>query len=251
MPTIQIASDLHIEYKNDGTVDPLTIITPSADVLILAGDIGSLYKFEQLHKFLSDICLHFDAVLYVPGNHEFYTIEGIPSLNMGVLAKRLKVLQKTISNLYVLNKESVTIGDVCIAGCTLWSDAKIRIPRYIVRLENTSDEKYRRMFETDVLFVEDMVTYCKSKNLKLIVVTHYCPSLQVLEGTNKREKFSSLYVSDLDKMLNSEDIDIWICGHVHVNFDFKTNGGTRVVGNQKGKPKDRIHDFSKEFVINI
>jgi hypothetical protein len=27
--------------------------------------------------------------------------------------------------------------------------------------------------------------------------------------------------------------------------------GTRIVGNQKGKPKDRIEDFSKEFVVEF
>ena len=44
MMTIQIASDLHIEYKNDLVPDPLNYLIPSADILILAGDIGSFYK---------------------------------------------------------------------------------------------------------------------------------------------------------------------------------------------------------------
>ena len=44
MTSIQIASDLHIEFKNDDVPDPLNYITPTANILILAGDIGSLYK---------------------------------------------------------------------------------------------------------------------------------------------------------------------------------------------------------------
>ena len=42
-----------------------------------------------------------------------------------------------------------------------------------------------------------------------------------------------------------------IFGHIHQNFDFITNNGTRLVGNQYGKPKDNIDDYSKEFVVKI
>ena len=50
--TVQIASDLHIEFKNNEVPDVLSIIDPCADVLILAGDVGSLYNEAQLSLFL-------------------------------------------------------------------------------------------------------------------------------------------------------------------------------------------------------
>ena len=65
MVELQIASDLHIEYKNDDIPDPLDYITPNADILILAGDIGSLYKINQLEGFLIKICQYFKYVIYV------------------------------------------------------------------------------------------------------------------------------------------------------------------------------------------
>ena len=68
----QISSDLHIENFEDD-VDPLKLITPKADVLILAGDIGSLYKYEQLFRFINNLVNHFKFILYIPGNHEYYT----------------------------------------------------------------------------------------------------------------------------------------------------------------------------------
>jgi hypothetical protein len=34
------------------------------------------------------------------------------------------------------------------------------------------------------------------------------------------------------------------------NFDFEIEG-TRIVGNQRGKPKDRITDFSKAFTLTF
>jgi predicted phosphodiesterase len=59
MTSFQIVSDLHIEYKNNEIPDPLTLITPTSEILILAGDIGSLYKIKQLQGFLEKLCIHF------------------------------------------------------------------------------------------------------------------------------------------------------------------------------------------------
>ena len=82
MTSFQIASDLHIEYKNNDVHDPLNYIIPSAEVLILAGDIGSFYKHHQLKSFLKRLCEYFQAVIYIPGNHEYYTIPGLQHKNL-------------------------------------------------------------------------------------------------------------------------------------------------------------------------
>ena len=80
------------------------------------------------------------------------------------------------------------------------------------------------------------------------MVTHYCPSFRLL---TKRRKFPSMYASNLDYLLSHENVNTWICGHIHRNFDIITENKTRLVGNQKGKPKDNITDYSMEYVINI
>ena len=74
MSKFQIVSDLHIEYRNDQIPEPLDYITPTAEILILAGDIGSLYKYKQLVGFLEKLCVYFKYVVYIPGNHEFYMV---------------------------------------------------------------------------------------------------------------------------------------------------------------------------------
>jgi hypothetical protein len=58
-------------------------------------------------------------------------------------------------------------------------------------------------------------------------------------------------MSDLDYLLNFNKINTWICGHVHKNFDFISDEGTRIIGNQKGKPKDKIIDFIKNCIVKI
>jgi Icc-related predicted phosphoesterase len=255
MMNFQIASDLHIEYNNDKDLDPLTFITPSADVLILAGDIGSYYKLDQLGTFLEKICIHFKSVLYVAGNCEYYRIHEVNPKTMDELFNDFFERVKHIENLHILNRSSIRIGDICIAGCTLWSDVKIRIPDFIVRIEDMTTELYKQKYEKDLSYINKMRVYCKKNNLKLVIVTHHCPTYSIIydKAPVKRQKdrFVSLYASDLDYLLTKEYIHTWISGHIHINFDLVTAKGTHIVGNQSGKPKDNITDYNREFVVTV
>lgn len=248
----QIVSDLHIEFKNDTVPNAKDLITPKSEILILAGDIGSLYKYEQLSQFLKQLSKMFKILLYIPGNHEYYTFDHIPHIPMCSLITRFKRLEDEIDNLYVLNQSSVIINNVCISGCTLWSDADITLPKFIIRIPDFNKYLYNKTHKSDLTYIKNMISYCKTNKLKLVVVTHHCPTNKVMEKMScKKDKYKSLYVTDLEYLLKSEDIDTWICGHIHSNFDFKSDGGTRIVGNQKGKPKDKITDYSKDFIVTI
>lgn len=248
---LQIVSDLHIEYMGDGDINPLDYITPSCEILVLAGDIGSLYKIEQLEIFLKRICVHFKMVIYVAGNHEFYTCNGYLPMSFNKLVNVLMNLEKHIPNLYILNQSSIVIEDVCISGITLWSEPKIIIPRFIVRIAGLYTEYYEKMFKNDVRYVENMINYCHEKQLKLVVVSHYSPTYSVLSNHKMKDRFVSLYCSNLDHLLCRNKVNTWVCGHIHLNFDRKTAGGTHLVGNQLGKPRDNITDFDKSKVIVI
>jgi len=252
MLNLQIASDLHIEYKNDEIPDPLNYITPTADILILAGDIGSFYKIDQLKGFLEKLCKLFKSVIYVPGNQEYYKTKNDNNfLPMHVLLDRLYTIEKKINNLIILNQSSIIINDTCITGCTLWSEPDIPIPKFIVRIHGMNDDIYLKKHISDLSYIKKISDHCRKNNLKLIVVTHYCPTYKVLDDYKMKDKFISLYTSNLDYLLNSNNIHTWICGHIHKNFDFISDNGTRIVGNQLGKTKDNINDYSKEFVIKI
>ena len=251
MTSIQIASDLHIEFKNDDIPDPLNYLTPSADILILAGDIGSLYKIEQLKGFLKRLCPLFETVIYVPGNHEYYTVQNYEHLSMNKLLQRLYEIENDIKNLFILNQTSVVINDVCITGCTLWSKPMVTIPKFIVRIYGMNTEIYEKKFSNDVNYINKMIEYCDKNKLKLVVATHYCPTYDVINEDKMKDRFVSLYVSNLDHLLTKEKIHTWICGHIHSNFDIVSKNGTRIIGNQLGKPRDKITDYSKELIIQI
>jgi len=59
-------SDLHLEFGGDARLTP----DPAGDVMILAGDIVALTDYAPLERVLRG----WDRpVLYVTGNHEYYT----------------------------------------------------------------------------------------------------------------------------------------------------------------------------------
>lgn len=267
--SFQVASDLHIEYKNNNIPDPLYYIKPVAKMLILAGDIGSLYKLNQLRGFLQKLCIHFELVLYVPGNQEFYMQRDCNThpVSMDVLVNKLQSIENEIDNLYILNRTSIVLNNICITGCTLWSRAEVKIPKFIVRIHGMTNEIYNKYHFNDLKYINRMIEYCKKNNLKLVVITHHCPSFNVIDNTykmltkednnnitenlRKKDRYVSLYFSNLDDLLYKHKVHTWICGHIHQNFDYITKGGTRLVGNQYGKPRDNVDDYSKEFVIKI
>lgn len=248
MVKFQVMSDLHIETM-DYVPDSSSYITPVSDVLILAGDIGRIHRFEQLKAFLLDVCPKFKAVLYVLGNHEFYKVDGIEVKTMEELLQDIHTIQKDIPNLHILNRNSVVIDDVCIAGCTLWSLATVQIPPFIVRIPGMNINKYNELFHQDLTYIEAMVKYCAEKKLRLVVITHHCPTYAV--SNKKDNKYCSLYCSNLDYLLDRSRVHTWVCGHTHTNFDVKTRNGTRLVSNQRGKVKDGIEDYSLDKVINV
>ena len=254
---VQIASDLHIEYKNDKDVDPFDYITPTADVLILAGDIGSCYRYSQLRNFLKKLCHEFKLVLYVPGNHEYYFIPNTTRrMPMEFMNRMIHSLSVLIPNLVILDRVSVIIGNVCIAGCTLWSDPKVSMPSFYTRLHGMDSEKYKNKFDIDLKFINDITEYCKEKGHELMMVTHYCPHeysrLTEEHGYDKdKEELKSLYMTDLMHMMNGNVIKVWIYGHTHINCDIVSSNGTRIVSNQKGKAKNNVYDFSDQFIVEI
>ena len=252
MTTFQIVSDLHIEYKNDEVPDPLSLITPSANILILAGDIGSFYKYKQLKLFLERLCIYFETVLYIPGNHEYYTIKTRSPKSINQLYRKFQLIENVIPNLYILNRSSVRIGDVCVVGCTLWSKTFNQIPRYICRIHNINTRIYNNLHKLDLDYIKKMINYCSKKKLKLLVITHHCPTFSIIKKQRKkRDKYISLYATNLEYLLKKKFVHTWVCGHIHENFDLITEEGTRLVGNQKGKPKDKIIDYEKDKIIKI
>ena len=123
---IQLLSDLHLESHPHFSAQPLA----GADVLVLAGDIGSYQHNSDLTRLgvpdfglarFSPRPVHEGGagwptpVIFVPGNHEYDGLE----FDEAYLRLRLACERW---GLIWLEQESVVLQGVRFVGCTLWSD---------------------------------------------------------------------------------------------------------------------------------
>ena len=60
-----------------------------------------------------------------------------------------------VDNLYILNRDNFIIDDICILGCTLWSNVQVQIPKFIVRINGISNEEYLKMYNDDLTHIND------------------------------------------------------------------------------------------------
>ena len=186
----QIASDLHLEYLPEDNINILDYITPSCEILILAGDISSIYRYKQLYNFLKSATEVFQHVIFVPGNHEYYTQPGIYAVKIHELRKKLYSIR--FENLYILDRNSIIIEDILVAGCTFWSSLKKEdsdelnfFPKFRVKIHNLSPKTYNFYHERDIDFVESMKIKAKSNDLQLVIVSHYAPSKQLAKNIKR------------------------------------------------------------------
>lgn len=88
---IQYLSDLHLEYQDNRDFLRSQHLKVTGDILILAGDI--FYLGEKLADsfFLKWASDHYEHVLLIPGNHEFYDgfdlAENGPSWQLRIMSK--------------------------------------------------------------------------------------------------------------------------------------------------------------------
>jgi len=141
---IALASDVHLEFG------PLEINnTDSADVLILSGDIcvardladrdvhnllGEHTKSHRYHMFFEYCSAQFKDVIYIAGNHEHYNGDYATSIS------HLKGKLGYLKNLHVLEKETITLGDVTFVCGTLWTDMNKEDPRTLISIRGMMND---------------------------------------------------------------------------------------------------------------
>lgn len=244
---VQVVSDLHLEYSN--APPEKHVKKGDAEVLIIAGDIGSAYKLDQLRAFFTYVCGMYEKVLYTPGNHEYYREKGYDELDVETLRIRLLSLEKQFSNLVILDQKYVMIDGICFAGCTLWSKVDFRIPPYIVRIQKVN-LVYNAMHLSDRAFIERCIQMCQKKGCKLVMITHHPPSYDVLPS-HTTDEYVSLYANHMDELLTESKVSTWIFGHTHYNVKYTTEMGTHILSNQLGKPRDKVKDYDPCMIVEV
>jgi Icc-related predicted phosphoesterase len=277
MPTINVMSDLHLNFED--------LVLPGGDILVLAGDVceaGHIRLSQNLNKFL-DITSRYERffkeelvkyrkVIYVAGNHEYYQHD------YATAHDRIKLLLP--DNTHFLQNEFVEIDDVIFYGSTFWTDCNNRDPITAFTLQqqlsdyrfikhsnsikvtplngaNYFTNKFTPQFTID-LHLEALTQLQKVCNTfsdkKIVVVGHHAPSPFSLDPNYAdRYHMNGGYCSDLSEvMLNNPNIVLWCHGHVHCCNDYMI-GNTRIISNPRGYKGHelRAEEFDASFAVSV
>lgn len=260
---LRILSDLHLECY------PFTIPTLEEDgqtVLILAGDICQFSLRQWLEPFLIQAGSQFRAVLYVPGNHEYY--------NSVWPRARLDATQWALpANVHILDRQKVVIDSVAFLGATLWTDVDRGDPLSMVAIRQGMAD-YAAIDVQDAqgarspLSIGDtmrdhalsrqwfhtQLELATSEHEKVVMITHHGVTPKSIAPQFEGSPLNPGFVSDLSGLLLAHSPDLVIHGHTHDSLDYYI-GSTRVITNPRGYtnlPNTQENGlFNPEYTIRI
>lgn len=230
----QFCSDLHLEFGENREWLRQHPLKPSADVLLLAGDIVCFSKIEQADWFLDWASANFQQTYWVPGNHEYYHTSINSSNTLNYVVRH---------NIHVVDNISVDFGEVAVHFTTLWTHIA----------DNFADQIERQLSDFHVIkvgnerlspsYVNYLHTNCKRylqdaliqyQSKKQLVVSHHVPTYQNYPEQFQRSILNSGFVVEMDGLIEELQPAAWIYGHSHVNVPpFKINA-TELLTNQLG-----------------
>lgn len=252
---VQYASDLHLEFGENSRWLKEHPLIPSADILVLAGDIGYLGDDNYIsHPFWNRVSEDFNQVIVVPGNHELYKFFDINELRNGWQLEIRHNVRVCYNSVIALNEETDLIAS------TLWahippseeyltercvSDFK-RIRNGEFRL---SAQRFNEEHEVCRNFIEKAVS--ESNAERIVVATHHVPSFALMAEEFKDSSINGAFTVEVAGMIAESRINCWIYGHSHRNID-KMIGSTRCVSNQLGYVFQNEHNtFRRDAVTEI
>lgn len=263
---IQLLSDLHLEVQADWQPSP----APGADLLVLAGDIGSYQAGSQLTDTdfgLARFSPHQGwptPVVFVPGNHEYDTFDFDQAhTRLRDCCERLGILWlERTSHIFVQANGCATR----LLGSTLWTDFDALTPTEDTPKGNTasSDSLLTRQLQARQKAFRAADYYLRTTGTTrhgapmlseavraqgllcqewlaqeltqafdgpTVVVTHFAPSLHSADPRYGRTPGTAGFCNALDHLL--PHARAWLHGHLHAPSNY-SHRGCRVVANPLG-----------------
>ena len=243
---IQLLSVLHLEAHPHFVPEP----TPGADVLVLAGDVGSYQSGSQLADDdfglarFSPLPQHAGwptPVLFVPGNHE-YDAQDFDAAHLR--------LRQTCDRLGIawLERETLVMQGVRFVGTTLWSDfdaladhegctdlgrrLKLRDKAFRAAnfyLRKTGGTRHGEPFLAEPLREQAMAcqewlaaALQQPFDGSTVAVTHFAPSLKSADPRYGLVPGTAGFCNALDHLL--PHAQLWLHGHLHAPSDYRAQG---------------------------
>ena len=246
---IQLLSDLHLEVHPQFAPMP----APGADVLVLAGDIGSyqagslladtdfgLARFSPLPRAQGGADWP-TPVLLVPGNHE-YDAQDFDQAH----ARLQAACQRW--GIHFLERQTLVLQGVRFVGTTLWTDfdaiaqhqgcntlteqlaqrhKAYRAANYYLR--KTGGTRNGQPFLAEQVRAQGVLCqdWLRAQLLQpfdgpTVVVTHFAPSLQSADARYGLVPGTAGFCNALDDLL--PQAALWLHGHLHAPVDYVAQG---------------------------
>lgn len=266
---LQLLSDLHLENQPHFTAVPAA----DADVLVLAGDIGSYQAGSRLPdddfglgRFAPRRNAGWRRVLYVPGNHEY------DGLDFEETHTRLRALCESLG-IEWLERRTLEIDGVRFIGTTLWADFDALVPpgadltqalRQRHKAFRAADfylSKYTALRDGRPMMAQDLRALGLDCQRWLrealavpfdgptVVVTHFAPTLKSADPRYGLAPGTAGFCNALDDLL--PQATLWLHGHLHCPHDYRV-GDCRVVANPLGyEGKGEQAGFRPAWTIEV
>ena len=250
---IQYCSDLHLEFLENKKYIERHPLKPEGEILLLGGDILPLALNHHQYDFFDFVSDNFEAVYWIPGNHEYYGYDAGEAANP---------LFGTIrNNVFLVNNTTIQYKDVNIICSSLWSNISPANERILQKsLADFSAIKmnggpflphhFNQLHQTALGFIKGEVSkYATSKN---IVLTHHVPTLREYPPKYRNSHLNEGFAVELYDYILDSGIAFWLYGHHHYNVTAFNIGVTNLLTNHLGYVRQYEHgSYRKNAVFEI
>ncbi|MBS0508879.1 MAG: metallophosphoesterase, partial [Proteobacteria bacterium] len=243
---LQLLSDLHLESHPHFRPSP----APGADLLVLAGDIGSyqpgsllgdddygLARFSPLPQFAAWPT----PVVFVPGNHEYDGQDfDAAHLHLRRTCERLGLIW--------LERTSLVLDGVRLLGTTLWSDFDALAEHHGVSDAGQRLKRREKAFRAANFYLAKtggtrhgapfLAPQLREQALQCqawlraalarpfagstVVITHFAPSLRSADPRYGLTPGTAGFCNAMDDYL--PQATLWLHGHLHAPSDYQAQG---------------------------
>ena len=208
----------------------------------------------------------------VAGNHEFYGTQ----IDTAVAKMRLQAAEKGI---VLLENDEVTVGNVRILGCSLWTDFKLFAGDDLALIKSdalhcvgdrysggindfrrirVAADGFRRFRPLDAARLHAASVAWLDERLATpfdgptVVVTHHAPSIRCVPEQWLSDRRTCAYASHLDWLIEKHVIAAWLYGHIHDPVPMFRIGRTVLASNPRGYFPDHLNPrFREDFTITV
>lgn len=238
---LQILSDAHTEMHADGGKSFVEWVTTDADVLVIAGDLGTT---RTLREVLRQFCQRYPHVIYVLGNHEYYG-SSLPEVR-----KVMGRTRKECPNLHWLENEVAVIDGQRFVGSTLWfpddgsNEAWEGHLNDFWQILNFRDWVYN-LNQRSMAFLADEVRAGD------VVVTHHIPTVRGITPRWVGSFLNRFFVCDMTSAIEKTQPKFWAYGHTH-DSNHLLLGETELICNPFGYARrEENRSFDPRLIIEV